>query len=215
MTGGLGRVRSAAVLLLVAAPFALAACAGTGYHYVKSSENKTYFKVPDSWKLYDQDSVLDALKGSLSEDEIEQRRDTMWTTVFDANPAPTLNHLGSNRPGYPLGQAVVRPLSPDAADSASLQSLRNIFFNVDDALQNGTAHVSAYDLVELPGGFHGSHLVARVESKNTSITFNQMALFDQATSKVYAISVYCTTDCYDKYESKIESVINSWTVKDK
>jgi hypothetical protein len=202
-------------LLLVAAPFALAACAGTGYHYVKSSENKTYFKVPDSWKLYDQDSVLDALKGSLSEDEIEQRRDTMWTTVFDANPAPTLNHLGSNRPGFPLGQAVVRPLSPDAADSASLQSLRNIFFNVDDALQNGTAHVSAYDLVELPGGFHGSHLVARVESKNTSITFNQMALFDQATSKVYAISVYCTTDCYDKYESKIESVINSWTVKDK
>jgi hypothetical protein len=215
MTGGLGRVRSAAVLLLVAAPFALAACAGTGYHYVKSSENKTYFKVPDSWKLYDQDSVLDALKGSLSEDEIEQRRDTMWTTVFDANPAPTLNHLGSNRPGFPLGQAVVRPLSPDAADSASLQSLRNIFFNVDDALQNGTAHVSAYDLVELPGGFHGSHLIARVENKNTSITFNQMALFDQATSKVYAISVYCTTDCYDKYESKIESVINSWTVKDK
>jgi hypothetical protein len=215
MTGGLGRVRSAAVLLLVAAPFALAACAGTGYHYVKSSENKTYFKVPDSWKLYDQDSVLDALKGSLSEDEIEQRRDTMWTTVFDASPAPTLNHLGSSRPSYPLGQAVVRPLSPDAADSASLQSLRNIFFSIDDALQNGTAHVSAYDLLELSGGFHGSHLVARVETKKASITFNQVALFDQATSKVYAISIYCTTDCYDKYESKIDSVINSWTVKDK
>ena len=153
-------MRSAAVVLLVAAPLALAACAGSGYHYVKSSENKTYFKVPDSWKLYDQESVLDALKGSLSEDEIEQRRDTMWTTVFDANPAPTLNHLGSNRPDYPLGQAVVRPLSPEAADAASLQSLRNIFFNIDDALDAGTAHVSAYDLVELPGGFHGSHLVA-------------------------------------------------------
>ncbi|MEX1009110.1 MAG: hypothetical protein WD271_14885 [Acidimicrobiia bacterium] len=215
MTGGLGRARSATALLLLAAPLAFAACAGTGYHYVKSSENKTYFKVPDSWKLYDQDSVLDALKGALSKDEIDQRRDTMWTTVFDANPDPSLNHLAGNRPNYPLGQAVVRPLSPDASDAASLQSLRNIFFDVDDALEAGNAHVSAYDLVELGGGFHGSHLVARVEGKTSSITFNQIALFDQSTSKVYAISIYCTTECYDKYESKIDSVINSWTVKDK
>jgi hypothetical protein len=99
--------------------------------------------------------------------------------------------------------------------AASLQSLRNIFFSVDDALQAGNAHVSAYDLVELDGGFHGSHLVARVDGKTGSITFNQIALFDQATSKVYAISIYCTTECYDKYESKIDSVIKSWTVKDK
>jgi hypothetical protein len=215
MTAGSGRVRSAVVLLLLAAPLALVACAGSGYHYVKSSENKTYFKLPDSWKLYDQDSVLDALKGALSEDEIDQRRDTMWTTVFDASPDPSLNHLASNRPNYPLGQAVVRPLSPDASDAASLQSLRNIFFSVDDALEAGNAHVSAYDLVELDGGFHGSHLVARVDSKAGSITFNQIALLDQATSKVYAISIYCTTECYDKYESKIDSVIESWTVKDK
>jgi len=215
MTAGLGRARSAVVLLLLAAPLALVACAGTGYHYVKSSENKTYFKVPDSWKLYDQDSVLDALKGALSKDEIDQRRDTMWTTVFDASPDPSLNHLASSRPNYPLGQAVVRPLSPDASDAASLQSLRNIFFGVDDALQAGNAHVSDYELVELDGGFHGSHLVARVDEKTGSITFNQIALFDQATSKIYAISIYCTTECYDKYESKIDSVINSWTVKDK
>ena len=101
MTGALGRVRSAAVLLLVAAPLALAACAGTGYHYVKSTEDKTYFKVPESWKLYDEESVLGALKGALSKDEITQRRDTTWTTVFDANPDPSLNHVASKRPNYP------------------------------------------------------------------------------------------------------------------
>ena len=63
MTGALGRVRSAALLLLVAAPLALAACAGSGYHYVKSTEDKTYFKVPESWNLYDEESILGALKG--------------------------------------------------------------------------------------------------------------------------------------------------------
>ena len=214
MTGALGRVRSAAVVLLVAAPLALAACAGTGYNYVKSSEDKTYFKVPDSWKLYDEESVLGALKGALSKDEITQRRDTSWTTVFDADPDPSLNHVVSKRPSYPIGRAIVQPLSPDASDGASLQSLRNIFFDIDQNLDSGAATVKLYEPVELSGGFHGSHLVANMTGKSGTVTFNQIAVFDQATSKVYAISIYCTTECYDKYESKINTIIDSWTVRD-
>jgi len=214
MTGRLGRVRLLAGALLVAAPLVLAACAGSGYNYVKNSEDKTYFKVPDSWKLYGQDSVLNALKGSLSTDEIQQRRDNSWTTVFDADPSPSINHLALKNPQYPLGRAVVQTLSADAADSASLQSLRNIFFDFDTALQNGSATVLSYDPVELDGGFHGSHLVARMDEKGaSSITFNQTAVFDQSTSKVYAISIYCSTGCYNKYESKIDKVIDSWTVR--
>ena len=214
MTGALRRVRSAAVLLLVAAPLLLVACAGSGYHYVKSSEDKTYFKVPDSWKLYDEDSVLSALKGALSKDEIAQRRDTTWTTVFDANPDPSLNHLAAKKLPYPVGRAIVQPLSSEASDGASLQSLRNIFFDIDTSLDNGGATVKLYAPVELSGGFHGSHLVARLDSKSSSVTFNQIAVFDQATSKVYAINIYCSTECYDKYESKINTVIDSWTVRD-
>ena len=55
-----GWVRSRVAALVVGAAVALTACAGTGYHYVKNSSDKTYFKVPDSWKLYNEDSVLDA-----------------------------------------------------------------------------------------------------------------------------------------------------------
>jgi hypothetical protein len=214
MTGALGRVRSAAVLLLVAAPLVLAACAGSGYHYVKSTEDKTYFKVPESWKLYDEESVLSALKGALSKDEIAERRDTTWTSVFDANPDPSLNHVASKRPSYPVGRAIVQPLSAEASDGASLQSLRNIFFDVDTALDNGAATVKTYEPVELAGGFHGSHLVASLTDKASTVTINQIAVFDQGTSKVYAISIYCTTACYDEYESKINTVIDSWTVRD-
>lgn len=214
MTGALGRVRSAALLLLVAAPLALAACAGSGYHYVKSSEDKTYFKVPENWHLYDEESVLGALKGSLSKDEIDARRDTMWTSVFDADPDPSLNHVASRQPNYPVGRAIVQPLSPEASDGASLQSLRNLFFEVDSALEAGSGRVRSYEPVELDGGFHGSHLVATLSNKKATLTLNQVAVFDQATSKLYAISIYCSTACYDKYESKIDTVIDSWTVRD-
>src|SRR5438093_1380543 len=103
MTVRSGRVRPVAAALLLAAPLLLAACAGSGYHYVKSSENHTYFKVPDNWKLYDQDTVLDALKSTLSKDEIEQTRDTSWTTIFDANPDPSLQHIANSDAHYPVG----------------------------------------------------------------------------------------------------------------
>jgi hypothetical protein len=214
MTGALGRVRSAAMLLLVAAPLVLAACAGTGYHYVKSSEDKTYFKVPENWHLYDEESVLGALEGDLSKDEIEARRDTTWMSVFDADPDPSLDHVASRQPNYPVGRAIVQPLSPEASDSASLQSLRNLFFEVDSALEAGSATVRTYEPVQLDGGFHGSHLVANLSNKKATLTVNQVAVFDQATSKLYAISIYCSTACYDKYESKIQAVIDSWTVRD-
>ena len=214
MTGALTRVRSAAMLLLVAAPLALAACAGSGYHYVKSSEDKTYFKVPENWHLYDEESVLGALEGALSKDEIEARRDTTWTSVFDADPDPSLNHVASRQPNYPVGRAIVQPLSPDFSDSASLKTLRNLFFEVDSALDAGSGSVQSYEPVELDGGFHGSHLVATLSDKKATLTLNQVAVFDQATSKVYAISIYCSTACYDKYESKIDTVIDSWTVRD-
>jgi hypothetical protein len=214
MTRRLGRARGAAGALVVGAAVLLTACAGTGYHYVSNSSDHTYFKVPDNWKLYDQNTVLDALKKSLSKDEIQQRRDTSWTTIFDASPEPSLSHLVSGNVQYPVGQAVVEQLSQDTSDSVSLQSLRNLFYNVDDALNNGTAHVSSYNLVEFNGGFHGSHLVARLDTKKGSITFNQIAVIDQGTSKVYAISVACSSDCYDKYQSKIDNVMSSWTVRD-
>jgi hypothetical protein len=214
MSGRSGWARGLAVALAVAAPVCLAACAGTGYQYVKSSENNTYFKVPDGWKLYDEDTVLNALKSTLSSDEIDQARETSWTTIFDASPDPSLQHVANSGAPYPVGRAIVQTLSPDSADSVSLQSLRNLFFDVDTALDNGTAHVSSYDLVEFDGGFHGSHLVARINTKKGSVTFNQVAVIDQASSKVYAISVSCSTGCYDKYESKIDNVIDSWTVKD-
>ena len=71
-----------------------------------------------------------------------------------------------------------------------------------------------YEPVELAGGFHGSHLVASVKGKTSAVTLNQNRGFDQGTSKVYVISIYCTTACYDKYESKINTVIDSWTVRD-
>jgi hypothetical protein len=191
----------------------LAGCAGSGYDYVKSSSNRTYFKVPDSWKLYDQDAVLKANPNKLSADELAQQRTSTWQEVFDASPNPSITHLGSPTAKYPVGQAIVETLSPDEADTISLQSLRNMFVGVDDALNNNQAVVLGYEPVQRDGGFHGVKLTARLALTNGSVTFSQIAMVDAATSKRYSLFVACTSACYTKNQKRIAQVLDSWTVK--
>jgi hypothetical protein len=200
--------------LLVALACFATACASSGFHYVKNSDDHTYFKVPESWKLYDEDAVLKA-DASLSQDERDAARETGWQTAFDGSPRPSLRHVRKANTRYPTGEALVQELSAKAADSVSLESLRNLFFDIDGAQSGTPATVISYDLVDFDGGFHGSHLVARMSKGKVSVTLNQMAVLDQDTSKVYALVVTCSTACYNRQQSKIEKIVDSWTVKDR
>ena len=96
----------------------------------------------------------------------------------------------------------------------SLESLRNLFFDVDGTQSGTPATVLSYDPVTFDGGFHGNHLVARMPKGKASVTVNQIAVLDQDTSKVYALVVACSTACYNRQQSKIEKIVDSWTVKE-
>lgn len=192
----------------------LAACGSSGYHYVKSSEDRTFFKVPADWELYDNEALLDAARSDLSDAELDEVRQTQWATVFDGHPTPALAHVANKAPGYPVGRAIVQDLSPESADGVSLMSLRNLFYEIDTKLEEETAEVISYEPVERDGGFHGSHLVARLTTASGDIVVNQIALLDQATTKVYALAVACSVKCYDDNESEIEQVMDSWTVEE-
>jgi hypothetical protein len=204
----LGAVAAVLVLALLGA-----ACSSTGYHYVKNSDDRTYFKVPDGWKLYDEDEVLKAAK-DLSPRQRDLERDTSWQVVFDASPKPSLNHLGSPKAHHPNGIAVVRELSFDDSDTLSLGSLRNLFFDVDSAVQNQLGELVTYEPLEPDGGFHGFHLVADLDTQSGGVvTLDQTTLVDQATSKVYILLVTCDAQCYEHNSDQIDRVVKSWTVE--
>jgi hypothetical protein len=210
-----GRARlGALVACVVVASVVLTGCAGTGYNYVKSSDYHTYFKVPERWKLYDTKALLDPKVSGLTKDEAATAADSKWLTAFDSSPAPNLSHLFRAQ-NHPWGFASVQQISASKADTVSLSSLRNLFFDIDGTDSGAPADVVSYDPIALAGGFHGSHLVAKVALTNgKTLTVNQVALLDEATSKIYALVVSCTTSCYEKNHSKIEQIVNSWTVRD-
>ena len=101
---------------ILAGALLLAACGSSGFNYVKSSEDRTFFKVPDDWELYDNDALLDAAKSDLSEEELEQVRQTQWAAVFDGHPSPASD--AHRQQGAPLpggagpGRRTSRPSRP-------------------------------------------------------------------------------------------------------
>ena len=188
-----------------------AACSSTGYSYVKNSHDRTYFKVPDQWKIYDED----ALTEDLAPRDRDAARETSWQVGFDASPKPSLKHLLDVKSKHPTGFAVVQDLDFDAADTISLMGLRNAFFDVDAAVQNEAGEIVSYEPIELEGGFHGFHLVADlVTDSGRTVTLDQTTLLDQATSKMYALIVMCESGCYEDNADRIDRVVGSWTVEE-
>lgn len=200
---------------MLAAAALVAGCADSGFNYVKSSEDKTYFKVPERWTLFDEQDVLDGLGDELTETERRAELDGSWRVAFDASPDPTLRHLGAAGAAHPSGLAVVRTLDFDVADAISNEALRNYFFDVDTALQDGSGEVVEYEELQLDGGFRGIHLVATIDVSGQRMKFDQTALLDQGTTKLYALLVSCSNVCYDDNEGQIRNVVDSWTVRDK
>lgn len=193
----------------------LASCSSTGYHYLKSSEDRTYFKVPDEWRVFDEHEVIDSIGKQLSPRERQLRLDTSWQVGFDASKKPNLDkHIAAATAKRPVGLATVEELDFDASDTLSTEALRNFYFPIDQAFDQKTGEVVSYENLEPDGGFHGIHIVAEIDDeKGRTITFDQTSILDQAQSKLYTLLVTCSAHCYDHYQDKIERVVDSWTVR--
>ena len=57
-------------------------------------------------------------------------------------------------------------------------------------------------------------MVVRLATARGDVVVNQIAMLDQGTTKVYALAVVCSVDCYDRNQSRIEQVMDSWTVEE-
>jgi hypothetical protein len=202
-----------AVLSLTAAAV-LAGCFTTKYHYVKNGKDDAYFRIPDEWKLYDEDAVLKKLAKGSTEEERDQIREITWQVGFDAAPKPSLNHFFDPRAKFPAGRAQVYNLTAEESDQVSLADLRNFSVGIDELIQSGSASIVDEERVELDEGFRGLHVIAKVVGSDDGdvLTYNQILLLDQATTKLYEITVVCGSACYDHHEKDIKRIIKSWTV---
>jgi len=216
-----GPRRSATLTAITVCLFALAGCSSSGSQYVKSTENRTYFKVPTGWKLFDEQQLIQDNK-DLSADQKDKILNSSWRVGFDASPEPQPQHVFAPHSGFPVGFAEVDHLSGGDSDAVSDESLRNQFIPVDQLVQNKQLDVLDYQNVNRGGGFHGIRFRARVHSapdspiyaEGPAFTIEQVSLVNQAHDKSYSLITMCSAKCFEKNTGRIEGIMDSWTVEE-
>ena len=195
----------------------LAACGSPKYHYVKSTSDHTFVRVPRKWTLYDEDQLLRV--SDESPEAKAQFKQLSWSVAFDAAPKPSLDHVLSDA-GHPTGLVQVRTLLPEQRDSFSLSDLRTLLLPFDplaeEAQQQGEVEVIDIHEVHRPGGLHGSELLINLKADSGELVkWRQVALVDSGVRKVHVLAVSCSTDCYKRNEKVIDQVVTSWIVKER
>jgi hypothetical protein len=197
-------------------------CASSDFVYVSSSDRNAYFKVPGNWKFFDKRQILVASGQSLSGATDKQ---FSWLIGFDADPHAEVSHVVgiADAPKYPVIEARVQSLPSVVRDQLSLGGLRNWVYPVDRLVQANAGEILAYKDIVLNGGLRGSEITFDVVLSGISgpteggnvIRVTQVAVVDPATNKLYLFMLRCESHCYRDNKTLLDTIVNSWTVKER
>jgi len=209
---------------LVVAAFLLAGCGAPEYTYVTNSADHTYLKIPHSWQRIDQVS----LEGAFGLDPAFPASDQgLWLAGYDADAAPSMNHLLGLDAAVPAVLVAVMDNPVSARGQFSLDRLRDMVFPVSAAGRRAAAANPAAapltgftlftDDVLTPGkGVHGVHVIFRYSFAGGPLQMvDQTAYVNDDASKVYMFFVRCSTECYMQRQQEINTVVSSFTVREK
>ena len=203
--------------MIAVCALAIAACGGPKYHYVKSSSDQTFVRLPQEWTLYDEDELLKV--SDESPEAKAQFKQLSWSVAFDAAPKPSLDHVLSDA-GHPTGLLQVRTLLPEQRDTFSLADLRTLLLPFDplaeEAQAAGEVEVLEVREVRRSGGLHGTDLLLNLKTDSGErVKWRQVALVDGAVRKVHVLAISCDAGCYAANEKVIDEVVSSWKVKER
>jgi len=140
--------------------FLVGACGDTAaQNYVRDTNERTAFRLPQGWTTYDKATVL----GQTGDPQGDTADPIRWLIGIDGDPQSSVTHVlngSSLATDYPQGIALVQELSFTDRDNQSMSSLRNFLFPIDQLIQNeSNAVIVSYDDEVVDGGLRGMQMV--------------------------------------------------------
>jgi hypothetical protein len=208
--GGVHRWRAG--LWLLVALLVLAGCSTTAT-YVGTAQQGFYFKAPPHWTSYGT-SALQSLGLPTTANNAQLQAQGSSYPVYTSFVAP-VKHLGpAGLAGeHPWALGLVISLGGQDQVGLSLSSLQDEIFNVDGAASAGVpvAPLSPpKDVVK--GALRGTLVSYAILAGRNSIAFEQEALVNSPTNKVWLLAAGCSPSCFEAHRSLIDRVIASFTV---
>ena len=133
----------------------LAGCGAPEYTYVTNSTDRTYLKVPTTWRPIDEKAMDDAigLDPTLSDEERG-----LWFEGYDADVAPSPLHLFGPSAAAPAAFVSVQQVPETARGQFSLDRLRDLFYPVSPSARQAAEVDPTSGSVRLrPGQRRGAH----------------------------------------------------------
>jgi hypothetical protein len=220
---GTVRLRRRAVWAVTVALVAvLSGCGAPEYTYVTNSTDRTYLRIPNSWRPIDERALDEAIGLDATS---EAAQDGFWLEGYDADATPSPDHLFGQHSAAPAVFIGVRAVPETARGQISLDLLRDLFRPVSAAAReedamNPASTFTGFQLMEdqvlTPGdGLRGVHVVYRYKiGGGPSQVFDQIAYVNDDASKLYMFYVRCSTDCYQQRKQEIANVVSSFTVRE-
>ncbi|MDA8027102.1 MAG: hypothetical protein M0T78_11305 [Actinomycetota bacterium] len=226
LSDGFARRRGGLSLLLgsASAAFIASSCGLSPYsffNYSNSSGADMYFKVPQSWSNFGPKDVYSTPQMTLSASQLASIETGNWATVFTAQRATSLSSLTGIFAGAPFGISQATKLSASQRDSFSLATLRKLLLPVDPLSSSNSASgvtyaSQSYNEFVTPNGMRGSRMVVYVkQSGKPTAVLDQVAEVDANTNWVYLIGVGCDLTCFNSNKSTIQTIVSSWSVKER
>jgi hypothetical protein len=214
--------RALLVTAVLAVMTLLAGCGAPQYTYVTNSADRTYVKMPTTWRPIDKKALDDAI--GLDPTLTDQERG-LWLEGYDADSAPSPLHLFGPSASAPAAFVSVQQIPESARGQFSLDKLRDLFYPVSPAARQAaemdpTSGLTDFALISdnvlTPGhGLHGVHSVFRYKMGDGPLQMiDQTAYLNDDASKLYMFFVRCSTECYQQRQSEIGNVVSSFTVRE-
>jgi hypothetical protein len=217
-----GTARALLLLAVTALVALVAGCGAPEYTYVTNSTDRTYLKVPASWRPIDDKAMNDAIGFDPTLTEEERG---LWFEAYDADVEPSPMHLFGPSAAAPAAFVGVQQIPESARGQFSLDRLRDLFYPVSASAQEAaemdpTSGVTDLGLVSdevlTPGnGLRGVHSVFRYRVGDGPMQMmDQTAYLNDDASKLYMFFVRCSTECYEQRQKEIGNVVSSFTVRE-
>jgi hypothetical protein len=202
----------------------LAGCAGSQYTYVRDSAGQAYFKIPAEWQKVDQKSLDVKIFGDPEAQQAQAAKQVVWTVAYDASASPSAEHLLAGGAGIgdrPFALAMVRPLSQDEHNQASLNYLRNALIPVVDISTDttGSTGTKGFEMLkdqELPShdGISGVRVVFNLSLNGGPVqTYDKTTYLSGDGSKLSALLIHCSIACYKQQAKQIDGIAQSFKIK--
>jgi len=216
------------------------ACSKSEFRYVSNADINTYLKVPQDWKVYDEDDLVSAELSAARQAnqptsliDVLLKRQFQWRMAFDGDPRPSVEHTLALAE-EPVVEVSVRKLDPEERDQVSLAALRNVIVNYDEMKADAqskaagrgvglageaTSSFRAIDEEEIhfKDGVRGVRLryVLRPDPSSPFYAFDQTTLVDPKAERLYVLLIRSGEAQFLRHNQLFTEIAKSFTVKAK